>query len=279
MTKQQLRARHRAAEDDVLGALQDWGFEVTRIPTSNEHRTADLLAVSGDERYIVEVTTKSDSGEFAKALAAGELAEEQRVQQHSSTIQNMLKNKKRQLRATGACGFGVLWVEAIGEFGEPIADEVVATFLGHVGIRTARSSGGIYEKPCYFFDKAECFAHPQLDGVVAAHNGDARLLINPKALRAAEFRRSKLVAAFAPGVVDPPAEVAAGTAYTLEDYVGPRDPTQQNDRPRRAFLEQKYGVSLALPLQWRQVTIGRSVPMEELARRLAAASAPPGEAE
>lgn len=265
---------HAAAVDTVVLAFKDMGFGVESIPTSDEHRTADLLVTKGEERHTVEVTTKNDSGAFDAALKAGETAEADRIEQHSSTMKNVLRGKKQQVRATGTGGFGVLWVEAIGTFGADIVDEIVATFLGRVLVAASSVGGQRVQKPCYFYDKAECFEHPDLNAVVAAHGGGARLLVNPKAYRVDEFRQSALVAEFAPGVVvDPMRDVANGTAFTLEDYRGLRAPTAQNDRPRRAFLAEKHGFDLVLPLRMHKMTVAKVIGFDELAQRLDATNA------
>ncbi len=176
------------------------------------------------------------------------------------------------MRASSTGGFGVLWMEAIGPFGKDIVDEIVATWFGSVTVPVTKSDGRRVGQPCYFFDRTECFDHPQLNALVAAHEGNARLLINPQAHRADQFRKSALVAAFAPGVVDPPHEVAKGDAFTLEDYVGPRAPTPQNDRPRRALLGKKYGLAVPVALRMHRMTIAKLIPVDELAARLSNAA-------
>ena len=120
-------------------------------------------------------------------------------------------------------------------------------------------AGKAVGKPCYFYDKAECFLQRTLHAIVVGGAADARLLLNPFAVGASEFHTSALVASFGARVVDAFAEETAGTAFVLNDYTGDRSPTTQADRPRRKHLEQKYGLDLVFPARWKAVTIGSRV--------------------
>ena len=237
-----------------------------RLEERVDKRTADFF-IEGSPLVVVEVTAKGDSGQFEALLASHNFAEEHRIHRHSSTIKRVIRDKRSQLADTTSVdgaedAFLVLLVTPTGRFGADIEAEIVATFLGRVGITVRTPGERTVERSCYLFDKAECFESLDLSAIVIAHPDEARILLNPASPTIAAFRETPFVKAFAPGIVDVELDEASGEAYSLGDYRGPRGREAQHDRDRRAFIEKKYGLSLAIPLRWNSVTLATNVPLK-----------------
>jgi hypothetical protein len=254
------------AEKLASHLFRELGLVSHRLEERTDQRTADFL-IEGAPPIIVEVTGKSDSGQFEALLARGSFAEEHRVHRHSSTVKRVLRDKKEQLIETrnipGAEeAFLVLLVAPTGRFAADIDAEIVATFLGRVGITVRSEAERTIERSCYLFDKAECFEFPHLAGVVIAHEEQARILLNPASPVIESFRETQFVRAFDPGIVDIEIDEATGEVFSLGDYRGPRGLMPQHDRDRRAFIEKKYGLTFALPLRWNSVTVATNIHMK-----------------
>lgn len=238
--------------------FESLGYNVDRI-AEGPAETADFHVTKVAESYVVEVTGRGDQGKFDEDLERLGKAIEARVAKPNAPTDKILREKNSQIRSTSVEGFGVVWIELQGQFADPIAAEIKATFLGHVGI-AVRGGGKTVEKPCYYFDHASCFRRTNINAVIVFSGDGLQVLFNEHAHRAAEFRTTPLILELEPGLIVPSEEVAAGEAFTLEDFDGDRM-TDIADRKRRALLEKKYGLLIPVALRWNNVTVGVRVPL------------------
>lgn len=241
------------AEDHARELLEGAGYVVRKLETQTSRR-ADFLATSEGERILVEVTSKTDSGDFRREMeATGEALHDLRIGK-SNALDRIFRSKNDQLRNTpeAADSVRLVWIEALGEFADTIARQIKASFYGAVDVPIFNPEGA-HLKTCYFFDHAVCFSTRWIDGVVVRIGEGGVLLINPVddervALLSDTFLAKRLKSLEA--VVSPKDEIAAGFAFSADDFDGDRS----DHRAVRAFCEDKYSMTSFMPLRMNVVT-------------------------
>ncbi len=241
--------------------LEDWGFEVTALPTRSIEQS-DFLVLADNLRFLVEEKTKQDNPEKVslrqKKLASGEVYVESHPIVPNNRLSGVITKAVSQLDSSSDSehDFRLIWFTALGMNAEIKFNQFVATLYGTTNIIEMHSS---QLRPCYFFRNSEFFRHREtLDGaVVAAESGDSfelKLCLNPLSARYERLRGSTLARTFALGVEDP-----LDTEKNKMSFVVDSDIDRRNEAELLSYLQQKYQTQPLMKMDMGHLSVSTSI--------------------
>jgi len=208
-----------SAERFVAAILESMGFEVFRIPETNE-KTPDLRAERGDELFLVEVKLKQDGAErepeMLRAFSADDLYQESHPLGPRNRIAAIVREASTQLEAydPGKAAFRLLWVLATGPNAEAYVEQFRSTLYGLTELMDLQEPA-FRRRAFYFHHSAFHRERRRLDGVVLATVRAGELCINRFSENAARLRSTTLATVFGRAVFDP-ADAEASGAIVLD---------------------------------------------------------------
>lgn len=239
--------------------LESWGFQVKKLKSRPNSRTADLL-VTKDQRYLIELKERRDDpirvADARKRLLRGELVETSDTAGYKNRVSGIIRSGVEQLRLHRDVDhdFGLLWLHSAGDYPDAKMRQFLATLYGITNITDLY--GDSYHRPCYYFYNSDFFRyHGDLDGAILSAGAQEQLCINNLSPRAAALRGSNLSRAFAGRVLDPEAKEARGEAYVADTDADRRDPEGV-----LRYLRQKYGRTKLLHIDMRYTSAAIAFP-------------------
>jgi len=224
--------------------LPKLGFSADEIPVGNGQR-ADLRIADDKDVYHIEVKEKYDSEEDVRkrrdALATGDVYPEVAPLWKNNTISGILRDAQGQLDETpkDPGTFQLIWFHAGGIDAELKGMQAFATFYGDVPV-SARWPSEAGTKHCFYFDYSDAVVMPTIEALILSERDSlARVCLNERSPRAAEFRETKLFQKFhALNVVFDPLELASAGEVIFCRATIPR----KNDDVVAKALHEQTGV-------------------------------------
>ncbi len=224
--------------------LEGLGLQVTALEERDGQRTPDLLASSGDTRFLIEVKSKTDDAdELAlqnERAAQGEVGEWSEPWAPRNTVSRILRDGARQLAAfpEEQYDFALLWLHAEGRDPGSQLEQFRHTLYGLTRVFSLRELE--FDHQCFFFHESGFFSlSDSLDGAIISTPTEAQLCLNTYSSRSGALRESPLARALAPGMCDPEALAEEGVAIIADFAADRRDSSKVI-----AALQEKYGKEL-----------------------------------
>lgn len=229
----------------ALLCLQDLGFRVEVVPTSNNSRRADIRAWHGDEEYIVEAKGR-DLGDVIqnvhrRARAEG-FAEITRLVQPSNAFSKKLLGAGNQLRQTpsGPGAFQLIWVFAAHD-DENFEIECIEKRLHGIAelVVVNPKTLEVSTRPCFYYSGNDFRRMQHVHGAILCCRSGLRLLLNSFCPSREQFRSSSLYRRFADSgvAIDPELLESDGAAFVI----GADFSSNGAANAQWAYIKAKYG--------------------------------------
>lgn len=132
-----------------------------KIPEAEGSRTADLRAHDSDNRYLIEVKTRTDDETLTAELREQGYAYRVSPLGPTNAVSGIAQHAATQLNGLHSTGeFRLVWfhVRSIRRAEETLAEQVRHTLYGIS--RVAGTGRGAKAPPCYFFPRERIFSPP-----------------------------------------------------------------------------------------------------------------------
>ncbi len=232
--------------------LRNLGFNVLRIPRSDEERRPDFIASKDRETYVIEERSKEILRLFDEAERQAKKCGIGSASDHlmpSNTLSGIVKGKKGQLAHTeSADAFQILWFSCMRSGAEHIFELMRRTLYGlaYVSVWSATAPDLLKPSlPCYYYSRNTFFSCPWLDATVLWSEKQWALCVNDFSDHVEALRKSSLYRLFVEGggLVDAPKLEKAGHAFLIRGSVDRTD-----EQAKWGYLLKEYGVRTSVLL-------------------------------
>ena len=248
-------------EQEVVRFLEELGLQVRPVPTSAS-KTPDFV-VDGDARgYVVEVKTRFDSEEWARAMDCGSVAYQERSMGHGRWGEDVARGALKQFRAADAehSRWWVLWLAIrCKASAEAMREEAIGSLFG---VRQV-----VYYDPhskkhamrnCLFAKPGVFERHPEIVASVVDCGDGLAFCVNEFAADVSSFQESVFCSSFAR--IHPPTSATDLTENHGFCRVRKLSVDRSDDSALAAHLQRAYGLEGAIVLDMRAHSASMAVP-------------------
>ena len=247
------------SDDIAESTLQQLGYEVYRIPTSDKKKKKEADFIIKYKGYIAIVEAKlkeDDKNEVTKLediLSCGKVYTNEAKLGRNETLSGIIGKASRQLKSSSdkEHDFKMMLFIASGINVKTKADQFKDTIYGSTLILETIISNTKWKK-CYFYRYSDFYRRKALDAAIVGYIQGEKLLLelclNPYSNNYDLLKVSEFIKPFGDGVIDPFQEEKLGKAYIPDDnYKGKKEQPFSKKFPLYdpvlQHLAEKYGTN------------------------------------